>query len=402
MKCRACHFETKQFFSLGKMPLVNSFLKQSQIKHEKKYDLSVCFCQKCYLVQLKKIVPPEDLFRNYIYFSSTSKSFLEHCEKTAIDLTSNLKLDSQSLVLEIASNDGAQLQFFKKLGINVLGVDPAKNIAKVANKKGIKTIPEFFNYRFAKQLKAKKIDADLIFGANVLAHVPKIVDFVKGVELILKDDGTAIFEFPYLKGLMENKFDTIYHEHVFYYSLIALQNIFSFAKLEIYDVEITEVQGGSLRIYAAHKGVFPINMRVKDLKIKEIKNGYNKIDQYYKIEKKVKKLKQNLIKVIINLKKKGKKIAAYSAPAKGNILLNYFNIGENYLEFIVDKSSAKQGYYTPGTHMLVEKVEKIFKDKPDYLLILCWNISDEVIQQMNEFTIGGGKYIIPIPQVTIK
>src|SRR3989338_4859946 len=291
MNCRNCKTKIKEFFSLGQMPPINSFLRKEDIENEKKFNLSVGFCPKCFLVQLIDIIPPEDLFKDYIYFSSTSKYFLEHCKEVADNLTKKLKLNKESLVLEIASNDGAQLQYFKELGISVLGVDPAENIAKVANEKGIKTIAEFFNYDFAKKLKEDKIEADLIFGANVLAHVPEIVYFVKGVKEVLKPNGTAVFEFPYVKGLMENKFDIIYHDHVLYYSLIALINLFRTADMEIYDVKMTPMQGGSLMVFAANAGVFKISENIINLKAEEIKNGFDKIETYKKINENVSKLK---------------------------------------------------------------------------------------------------------------
>jgi SAM-dependent methyltransferase len=402
MNCRVCGTPIIKFFSLDKMPLVNSFLKKDEIALEEKYDLSIGFCPNCYLVQLIETVPPEELFRNYVYFSSTSSSFLDHCKITADYLTKKLNLGSQSLVLEIASNDGAQLQYFKQLGLQILGVDPAQNIAKLANEKGIKTIPEFFNHDFAKKLKEEKnIQADLVFGANVLAHIPKIVDFVKGIAMILKPNGTAVFEFPYIRGLMDKKFDIIYHEHVFYYSLLSLRNLFKKADLEIYDAEMTSVQGGSLRIFVCHSGNFKINKNIEDLINKEIENGFNKLETYQELNTKVTNLKNELLNLFNDLKKKKKKIAAYSAPAKGNILLNYFGIGEQYLDFIVDKSEAKQGLYTPGTHLLVYPLDKIYQEKPDYLLILCWNITGEVIEQLKDYHNAGGKFIIPIPQIKI-
>lgn len=403
-KCRNCKTELIEFFSLGQMPPINSFLKKEELAGERKYNLTVAFCTKCYLVQLIDIIAPEDLFRDYIYFSSTSKYFLEHCRKVAADLTKKLKLGKKSLVLEIASNDGAQLQYFKELGTPVLGVDPAKNIAKVANEKGIKTIAEFFNYDFAKKLKREQnIQADLVFGANVLAHVPEIVDFVKGIKEILKPKGTAVFEFPYVKGLMENKFDIIYHEHVFYYSLIALINLFKRADLEIYDVEMTPMQGGSLMIFVSNPGTFSTSDNIKNLVKQEIADDFDKLETYKKISENVLKLKNELIGLLVKIKKEGKKIAAYSAPAKGNILLNYFGINSNYLDFIVDKSEAKQGLYTPGTHMMVYPLAKIYKEKPDYLLVLCWNIADEVINmpELQEYRKQGGKFIIPIPEMKI-
>jgi len=402
MNCRNCKTEIIEFFSLGQMPPVNCFLRKEEIINEKKYNLSVGFCPKCYLAQLINIIPPEEIFRNYVYFSSVSKYFLEHCKDVAQNLTKKLNLNKDSLVLEIASNDGAQLQYFKELGIPVLGVDPAKNIAKVANEKGIKTIPEFFNYNFAKKLKEQQnIQADLIFGANVLAHVPEIVDFLRGVKESLKERGTAVFEFPYMKGLLENKFDTIYHEHVFYYSLIALINLFKTAGLEIYNVEMTPMQGGSLMIFASNPGVFPITENITNLKKEELESGFDKLETYQKMNENVSKLKNELVNLLEKLKSEGKKIVAYSAPAKGNILLNYFGINANYIDYIVDKTEAKQGLYTPGTHLLVYPPEKIFEEKPDYLLVLCWNLADEVIGQLEDYHNKGGKFIIPIPDIKI-
>lgn len=403
MNCRVCHSQIIKFFSLGQMPLVNSFLKKEEIPNEEKFDLSIGFCPKCYLVQLIETISPEKLFRNYIYFSSTSKSFLEHCKRTADYLTRRLNLGKENLVLEIASNDGTQLQYFKKLGIKVLGVDPAKNIAEIANKKGISTIPDFFNYNFAKKLKEeKKIEADLIFGANVLAHVSEIVDFINGVKIILKLKGTAVFEFPYIKGLMEKKFDIIYHEHVFYYSLIALRSLFQKADLEIYDVEITPMQGGSLKIFISHPGNFPISENIKKLVEEELKNKFDKFETYQKIKERVSRLKTELVVLLEKIKNSGGKIAAYSAPAKGNILLNYFGI-KDYFSFIVDKSEIKQGLYTPGTHLLVYPIEKIYEDRPDYFLILCWNIADEVMnmEELKVYREAGGRFIIPIPEIKI-
>jgi SAM-dependent methyltransferase len=403
MRCRVCNSKTIKFFSLGQMPLVNYFLRKDEIIKEEKFELSTSFCPKCFLVQLTNTVPPEKLFRHYVYFSSTSKSFLQHCKKTAEQFVKKFKLNSESLVLEIASNDGAQLQFFKDLGTKILGIDPAQNIAEVANQKGITTLPDFFNQNLAEILKRKGTRADLVLGANVLAHVPEIVDFVKGVKIILKPEGTAVFEFPYLQGLMENKFDTIYHEHVFYYSLLALINLFKKAGLEIYDVEQTEMQGGSLQIFVSHPGSFKINSRIKKLIDKEKQNGFTEIETYKKINKNVSGLKKEITSLLEGLKTKGKKIGAYSAPAKGNILLNYFGISKNYLDFIVDKSPAKQGAYTPGTHLLVYDLHKINQEKPDYLLVLCWNIVDEVthMPELESFRKSGGKFIVPIPKIKI-
>ena len=401
MNCRICQHSITEFLSLGKMPLVNSFLTKDELANESKYDLRVGFCSYCYLVQLMDTIDPEKLFKDYIYFSSTSSSFLKHCQTTATELTDCLKLNKNSLVLEIASNDGAFLQFFKKVGIKVLGIDPASNIAWMANQKGIETLPEFFNFQLAQQLKDQGIKADLVYGANVLAHVPEIIDFVKGVEAILKPAGTAVFEFPYLQGLMEKKFDIIYHEHVFYYSLLALKNLFAKADLEIYDVNIIPLQGGSLQIFVARRGEFKVTDKVQKLVAREQQLQFDKLITYQKISEDISLLKNELIELLDKIKKDGKTVAAYSAPAKGNILLNYFGIDDNYLEFIVDKSKEKQGLYTPGTHLLVQSLDKIDQMSPDYLLVLCWNIADEIRADLDYYHQAGGRLIIPLPQPKI-
>jgi len=401
-KCKLCQTKIVPFFSLGKIPLVNSFLLEKELANEKKYDLSIGFCPKCYLVQLMKTVSPKKLFSHYIYLTGNSKTMVDHCEKTAKYLSKRFKLNSKSLFLEIASNDGTLLYFFKKLKVGILGVDPAKNIAEIANKKGLTTIPDFFNYKFARKLVTeKKVQADVIFGANVLAHVPKIYDFVKGVKTALKPKGTAIFEFPYLRGLLENKFDTIYQEHVFYYGILALINLFSRAGLEIYDVEITPMQGGSLRIYAANPGTYQQTTALKKLIQQEKELGYDKIAIYKKMNLSVEKLKKDLLTLLTKIKKQKKTIAAYSAPAKGVIALNYFKIGKKYLDFIVDKAKEKQGLYVPGIYLKVEPPNKIFERKPDYVFILCWNIKEEIINQLKEYRQQGGKFIITIPKLEV-
>lgn len=404
MKCRSCNSTTKRFFSLGAIPLVNFFPTRKQIFREKKYELAVTFCPKCYLAQLTRTIPPKTLFNDYVYFSSVSQTILDHAKETASYLTKRLRLGRKSLVFEIASNDGYLLHFFKQRGVKILGIDPAKNIARVANKNGIETIPKFFNYRFANYLaQTRKIQADLVYGANVLAHVPEIVDFVRGVKVVLGSGGTAIFEFPYIKGLMENKFDTIYHEHVFYYSLLALQSLFERSDLEIYDVEMVPMQGGSLRIFISHPGVYCISRNIKKLVQTERRSGFDKISIYRKINSNVGRLKKDLIALLKKLKSEGKTVAAYSAPAKGNVLLNYFGISTNYLDFIVDKAPQKQGLYTPGMHLLVYPLDKIYEKKVDYLLVLCWNIYEEVMAmgELKKFRDNGGKFIIPVPRVKV-
>ncbi len=398
-KCRVCNTQIIKFFSLGNMPLVNAFRRKKDTK-EKKYDLSIGFCPKCYLVQLIKHVSPKEIFEDYVYFSSVSQSVLDHSKATAEYLSKRLKLTKKSLVIETGSNDGVHLQFYKKKDIQVLGIDPAKNIAKVANEKGIPTLPEFFNFALGKKLVSQGKKADLFYGANMFAHVPAIVDFVKGLKIILKDKGTAVFESPYMQGLLENKFDSIYHEHVFYYSLIALQNLFKKAGLEIYDAEFISMAGGSLRVFVSHPGVYKVSSHVTKLAQDEKKNGFDKITTYRKMNARIEKLKKDILSLLSKLRKDGKSVAAYSIPAKGVILLNYFDIGK-YLDFIVDKSPAKQNLYVPGSNMKVFPVEKIMKDKPDYIFIFAWNLADEIIRQLDNYKKIGGKFIIPIPQIKI-
>ncbi|TSC76388.1 MAG: methyltransferase-like protein [Parcubacteria group bacterium Gr01-1014_33] len=384
------------------MPLANAFRKEGDTSIEKKYDLSVGFCPICFLVQLLFAPFPEELFLDYVYTPSVSSSTTLHFKKTAHALIARFNLGREHILLEVGSNDGTFLKFFKECGIGILGVDPAKNIAEAANRQGLTTLPEFFSQKLAKKLVQEKgVKANLVFGANVLAHVPEIVDFVQGVKTILAPSGTAVFEFPYVRGLMENKFDTIYHEHIFYYSLLALQNLFTRADLEVYDIEMVPTQGGSLRIFVSHTGAFPITNAVETLAAKEQADGFTEEATYQKIGRNVELLKEELRILLQNIKKEGKRIAGYSAPAKGNILLNYFGIGKEFLEFLVDKSELKQGLLTPGTNFYVYPLTKIYEEKPDYLLVLCWNIADEVVELLDDYKKAGGKFIIPIPEIRI-
>lgn len=312
-----------------------------------------------------------------------------------------LKLNSESLVIEIGSNDGVHLQWYKAEGIGVLGIDPAENVAAEAIKKGIPTIAAFFGHTLADDLTRKRnIHADLLYGANVLAHIPDILGCVRGVTTVLKKTGTAVFESPYIGGLFENKFDTIYHEHVFYYSLLALQHLFARAGLTVYDCEFVPMQGGSLRIFVCHEGAYPISEQVRMLEHKERQRGFHRLSSYLKIRTNVEKLRTELTNLLKKLKKNGKHIAAYGAAAKGVVLLNYFRIG-GYLDFIADKSEVKQGLYMPGTHHLIHPPSRVLNDRPDYILILPWNIADEVMDFLSEYRKTGGKFIIPVPDVII-
>lgn len=400
MSCRACGHPVTKFFSLGFMPPGNAFLRKEDIPKERAFNLSVGFCQHCFLVQLLKTVDPKELFSHYLYFSSTTRSIIEHSRKAASYLIKRLGLRRGSLVVEIGSNDGVNLQWYKRAGLEVLGIDPAENVAREAINKGIPTIVSFFGAALAKELIQKHIQADLLYGANVLAHIPDIVGCVRGVAMVLKKTGTAVFESPYLGGLFENKFDTIYHEHVFYYSLLALQNLFGQARLTVYDCEFVPMQGGSLRIFVCHEGVYPVSENVRTLAQQERRRGFHRLSSYVKIRTNVEKLRTQLMSLLKKFKKDGKHIAAYGAAAKGMVLLNYFRIGK-YIDFIADKSEAKQGLYTPGTHLRVHPPSKVLVDLPDYVLILPWNIADEVMDFLSVYRKSGGKFIIPVPHVTI-
>lgn len=394
MRCRNCNKEVIKIFSLGKLPLGNSFLKKEKIPSEKKYDLSVGFCPNCYLVQLMKILSQEALYLEMFYFPSSFDSILRESKEMAYYLAKRIGLNSKSMVLDIGSSDGYQLQFFKQLGMKILGVDPSLNMTEIANRRGIPTITEFFNYNLVRKLKKEqKLKADLIISTHLLNHIDKIKDFLKGVKLLLKPKGTAFFKF-----YIQRELDIINHEHVFYFSFLSLRNVFKNANLEMYDAEI---KNGAMRIFVSHSGVFSITKRVENLINEEINKKFNKLETYQKFTQTIRKTKRELTILLKKLKNQGKKITAYSAPEKGNILLNYCGIGKNYLDFIVDKSELKQGLYTPGTHLLIYPPEKIYQEKPDYLIILCWNIAEEIIKQLKDYHDAGGKFIIPIPKMKI-
>lgn len=394
MECRNCNKKIIKFFSLGKLPLGNGFLKKKEGSLEKKYDLSVGFCSNCYLVQLIKTVPPARLYGKTFYFPSTFKSILKESKEMTNDLVKRLNLSSQSLVLDVGCSDGYQLQFFKKLGMKVFGIDPGWNSAEMAHKKGILTIINSFNYKLAKELKTEKqLKADLIISTHLLNHIDKIKDFLKGVKLLLKPKGTAFFKF-----YSQRELDIITHEHIFYFSFLSLRNVFKNTNLEMYDADIKD---GTMFIFVSHPNVFPITKRMENFIKIEIDKKFNKLLTYKKFAKDIRKTKKELIILLKKIQKQGKRIAGYSASEKGNILLNYCEIGKNYLDFVVDKSKLKQGLYTPGTHFLIYPSEKIHQEKPDYLLILSWNITGEIKKQLNDYYNSGGKFIIPIPKIQI-
>jgi len=405
-KCRFCNCEIKKIFvDLGITPLSNSFVKYENLnKPEKKFPLKAYVCENCFLVQIPEFETPDNIFGEYAYFSSYSKSWLQHVENYVNMISKKNDLGQDNLVVELASNDGYLLQFFKKNGIPVMGIEPAANVAKVAEKKGIRTIIEFFGEKLAEKLSSEEIKADLIIGNNVLAHVPNINDFVKGLYILLKPNGVINMEFPHLLQLIKhNQFDTIYHEHFSYFSLYTVKKIFEFHNLEIFDIEEIPTHGGSLRIYVKHKTNenFEIKNSVSELLEKEKNFGLLNLSFYLEFSKTVESVKKELVDFFQNAKQNGKKIVCYGAAAKGNTLLNYCKIGREYIEYVVDKNPHKQGLYLPGSHLPIKEPKEIEKTKPDFVVILPWNIKDEIMNEILFIRDWGGKFVIPIPKVII-
>lgn len=403
--CRFCHSPLEHSFcDLGMTPLSNSYLAKGQLeKGETFYPLHAYVCSQCFLVQVKDYELPENIFGDYAYFSSFSDSWLKHCQNYVEQTIRRLSLDSSKQVIEIASNDGYLLQYFKEHKIPVLGIEPAANVAKAAEAKSIPTLVRFFGSAVAQELKDKGMQADLLIGNNVLAHVPLLNDFVKGLKILLKSDGVITMEFPHLLRLMEsNQFDTIYHEHFSYFSLLAVDQVFCAHGLKIFDVEELRTHGGSLRIYATHlENQQNISESVLGIKQREKQVHFDHLQGYTHFAVKVQQLKADLLSFFLDCKKKGKKIAGYGAPAKGNTLLNFCGIRSGLLDFTVDRSPHKQGRFLPGTHIPIYPVEEIAREKPDYVFILPWNLKEEIIQQMAFIREWGGQFVIPIPQLEI-
>lgn len=391
------------FLDLGKTPLANSFIRPERAHlPEATYRLAVAFCPLCHLVQLTDRVPPEDLFSEYLYFSSYSDSFLEHARAMAESLTQRFRLGAGSLVLEIASNDGYLLQYFQQQGVRVLGVEPARNIAAAAESRGVPTLNRFFGPEAVKEITGNSGKADLIIGNNVLAHVPAINEFLQAVKACLKPDGAAVFEFPHLGDLLDRTaFDTIYHEHVFYFSLSAVKALAERAGLHLFDVSSQAVHGGSLRVFLGHQEPHPASPNVAALLSEEQAAGLTGPERFAAFGRQVSALKQDLVSTLRRLKASGKRLAAYGAPAKGNTLLNYCGIGTDYVEFTVDRSPHKQGLWLPGTHIPIFAPEKVRESKPDYLLILPWNLKDEIMAHMAFIREWGGQFVVPVPHVEI-
>jgi 2-polyprenyl-3-methyl-5-hydroxy-6-metoxy-1,4-benzoquinol methylase len=404
--CRFCHAPLRHtFVDLGMSPLCESYVTVEKANRmEPFYPLHVFVCERCFLVQLEEYVTPAEIFTEYAYFSSYADSWNEHMRRYADAISDRLRLGRDSFVVEVASNDGYLLQHFVKKGIPVLGIEPAANVAKVAVARGVPTLVKFFGERTARELLAEGRQPDLICGANVLAQVPDVNDFVEGLAVLLKPGGVVTIEFPHLMRLMaENQFDTIYHEHFSYFSLHAAEQIFVAHGLALFDVEELPTHGGSLRVYARHAAdaARPATARLRELRQRERDAGVTRLETYAGFGEQVKETKRKLLEFLIAAKRAGKTIAGYGAPGKGNTLLNYCGIRTDFLSFTVDRSAYKQGKLLPGTRIPIYAPERIAQEKPDYVLILPWNFEDEIVAQMAHVRSWGGRFVIPIPEVRV-
>ncbi len=405
-QCRSCGTTLAHtFVDLGMSPLANSYIKPEQrSRMEPFYPLHVYVCPACLLVQLEQFSSPHDIFSDYAYFSSFSDSWLAHAKRYVEMIVDRFQLGRDSKVVEIASNDGYLLQNFVARGVPVLGVEPAANVAEVAKQKGVNTTVAFFGEKTARNLEADGWGADLIIGNNVLAHVPDLNDFVKGLKVLLNPTGLITMEFPHLVKLMEqNQFDTIYHEHFSYFSFLAVEKVFARHGMTLFDVEELPTHGGSLRIYARHAqdSSKPIGARAQDLKAREEKAGFGRLDHYLSFGPQVEGTKRKLLSFLIAAKQEGKRVVGYGAPAKGNTLLNYCGVRTDFIDYTVDRSPHKQGHFLPGVHIPIHSPEKVRETRPDYLLILPWNLREEVMEQMAFICDWGGKFVVPIPEVKV-
>jgi SAM-dependent methyltransferase len=403
--CRFCSTPLeKTFLDLGSQPPSNSYLRPSDLSQmEPFFPLHAFVCSECYLVQLEQFQTPSEIFGDYAYFSSYSDSWLRHAESYCEAMVDRFQLSPENQVVEIASNDGYLLQYFVARNVPVLGIEPAQNVAQAAIGKNVPTRVAFFGQSTARQLVADGFAADLLVGNNVLAHVPDLNDFVAGLAIALKPDGVITMEFPHLLRLMNgNQFDTIYHEHFSYFSLLSAERIFAAHGLSLFDVEELPTHGGSLRIYGCHANAGrTVEQRVADLKARETDAGLNKIDAYDGFTERVKSVKRDLLSFLIRAKEEGKTIAAYGAAAKGNTLLNYCGIGPDMVDYVADSSPHKQGLCLPGSHISIVSPNEICQTKPDYLLILPWNLTDEIIAANDFIRDWDGKFVVPIPAVKV-
>jgi 2-polyprenyl-3-methyl-5-hydroxy-6-metoxy-1,4-benzoquinol methylase len=386
-------------------PPSNAYLKADGLyAMERFYPLHAWVCEQCKLVQLEEFESPQEIFSEYAYFSSFSESWLKHAERYVEAMIGRFGFNAQSQVVEIASNDGYLLQYFKQRGVPVLGVEPAANVAKVAlEKRGVPSRVEFFGTATATKMVADGVRADLLLGNNVLAHVPDINDFVGGMKVLLKPDGVITMEFPHLVRLMEqNQFDTIYHEHFSYLSFYTVERIFAKHGLKMFDVEELPTHGGSIRVFACHaENKRSVEKRVETMRTLERERGLEDMAAYRAFEEQVKETKRAFLEFLVQAKREKKKIVGYGAAAKGNTLLNYCGVRGDFVDYVVDKNPYKQNRFLPGTHIPVYGPERIAETKPDYVLILPWNIKDEVMEQMKGVRAWGGMFVVAIPRVTV-
>jgi SAM-dependent methyltransferase len=406
LRCRLCHAALRcQFVDLGMSPLCESFLRRDQLNcAEHFYPLRVYVCESCYLAQLEEYVSPADIFSEYAYFSSYSDSWVEHARRYVDMITARLGLGPQSQVVEVASNDGYLLRHFAAKRIPALGIEPAANVARAAIERGLPTLVKFFNVETARELASERGRADLILGNNVLAQVPDLNDFVAGIKLLLKPGGVVTLEFPHLLRLiLENQFDTIYHEHFSYFSCLAVSALLARHGLTLFDVERLPTHGGSLRIYGRHEGddTQPIQPAVESLIREERLYGLDRTETFVRFGQRVKETKRALLAFLIAARREGKQIVAYGAPGKGNTLLNYCGVRTDFVDYTVDRNPYKHFKYLPGTHIPIFPPDKLRETKPDYIMILPWNLKDEITQQLAYVREWGARFVIPIPEVHV-
>ncbi len=404
--CRFCGAALRHtFVDLGPSPLCESYVALRDLsKMEAFYPLHVYVCGNCFLVQLQEFVSPADIFSDYAYFSSYSDSWLKHAETYVEHIIERLDLHHGSEVVEIASNDGYLLQYFIARGIPALGIEPAANVAREAIKKGIPTRIAFFGAATARELVEESIRPTLLIGNNVLAHVPDLNDFVEGIKILLADSGVVTMEFPHLMRLVErNQFDTIYHEHFSYFSFTVVAMIFASHGLTVFDVEELSTHGGSLRIYARHdhNSAAAVRESVTDLLAREEQAGVTSLEYYSTFGARVAETKRNLLSFLIEAKRAGKAISGYGAPGKGNTLLNYCGVRGDFIDYTVDRNPLKQGRFLPGTHIPIFQPEKIRQTRPDFVLIMPWNIKDEIVQQLSYIREWGGRFVVAIPELSV-
>lgn len=402
-RCRSCQISgLKPVLDLGSMPLSDGFLTERELSDPgRKYPLEVAFCPHCALVQILETVPPQTLFcEDYPYYSSFSDTLLEHSRENVLDLITRKNLNSTSMVVELASNDGYLLKNYVEKGIPVLGVDPAEGPARAAEEIGVPTRCTFFTKTLALQLVDEGKQADVIHANNVLAHVADTNGFVEGIRILLKEEGVAVIEVPYVRDLIDHcEFDTIYHEHLCYFSVLALDQLFRRHQVFLNEVKRLSIHGGSLRLYINR--VENVQDSVRELLAQEQELGISQIDYYATFEKKVHSIRERMQQLLVDLKSKGKTIAAYGAAAKGTIMLNYIGPDAGVIDYAVDRNVHKQGKYIPGVHIPICDPIRLVEDKPDYVVILPWNFQDEILEQQAEYRNNGGKFIIPIPDIRI-